>query len=85
MTFDEWREQVVYHDALPEEIAGEVYAGLPGVSYPAGFMVETSYGWLVPLPTEEREFHTADDELTFEKPERFLWDAWCAGECGSDQ
>lgn len=84
MTFEEWREQAVYHDALPEEIAGEDYAGLPGVAYPAGFMVETEYGWLVPLPLEQREFHTIDDEMTYEEPEKFLWREWCDGELNGD-
>jgi hypothetical protein len=85
MTFDEWREQATHHEALPEEIAGDLYAGLPGCVYPAGFMVETSYGWLVPLPTEEREFHTISAEITHEEPERFLWNEWCRAECEGDK
>lgn len=78
-TFEQWANQVTYYEAMPEVVAG-VYAGLPGRVYPAGFMVETDYGWMVPLPQDEREFHTVDAEVSYEEPERFLWDEWCDGE-----
>lgn len=79
VTFEQWAGQCVYHDAMPENEAG-IHAGLPGRVYRAGYIIATDYGWLVPLPQGDHEFHTADDEVTYEKPERFLWDEWCNSE-----